>query len=356
MSKQVKFAFDFFGFGNIGDDLMLEGFLRFWPKDLACYGQVAPAQSRILNRRFSGIEWRDLQSTYEHKVWLGVGDTPIQVLSGPAMLQFLEKELLDPRPQQRLRLLLGIGVEAEAVAEAPRFKRILSKVDYIWSRDHFSGEVLIDKFDVNENKVVVSSDLANSALKAIFGCPPQATRPVGLALNLYCETRRWSSLCTLVSFLREQASKHKVIWLANEVRDFRNSEVHTFRQIASLLNMRRKGETVDLVIPSNFATSVSMMVDHFSACQTVISSRYHCILTAAWAGCQVAGIGRSSKIVALCKQLSIPCIAGELSRHNLEAAAESSCIVPREALDALAQSASLSIVGAARLARQAIVN
>ena len=74
---------------------------------------------------------------------------------GPSNATVSGTELLEVKLQQRLRLLLGIGVKAEAVAEATRFKRVLSRVDYIWDRDEFSKELLVGKFDVNENRVTI---------------------------------------------------------------------------------------------------------------------------------------------------------------------------------------------------------
>jgi len=353
---KIKFAFDIYGHGNIGDDLMLDGFCRSWPSDLPCFGIVNPFQAFLLQRRFPQLEWRTVCDSDAHAVWLGVGDTPIQVLSGDFFLRFLEKQIDSIQNRNCLRLLIGIGVEAEAVAQAARFRRILKKIDFIWTRDYFSKEILTDSFGVSMDQIAVSGDLANVALNSFDCYECQTNRPIGLAFNCFMEHFPWRSIPSIVQFLRHEARKYKVVWLANETRVLRrqHSEITLYNHIAFILNVATRYDPIDLVMPNYYAGSTSAMIEHFSAFQTVISCRYHCILSAAWAGCRIAGIGRSSKISALCQDLGVPCIALPITRRALEYALDKACVVERQKLLTLANTASKALVEAAVLVKKTI--
>ncbi len=60
------------------------------------------------------------------------------------------------------------------------------------------------------------------------------------------------------------------------------------------------------------------LVRPFGECKTILSSRYHGLLTAAWFGCKVGAIGRSSKVVALAKLLEVPAIVPPIKTGDLE--------------------------------------
>ena len=91
---QVFLNFDFYGAGNVGDDLMLAGFLRALKPDLdlCCALQWDCASQR---RRFPRIDWEQLPPGAVSRIpdgvslVLGLGDTPVQIQSGRWMLEKL---------------------------------------------------------------------------------------------------------------------------------------------------------------------------------------------------------------------------------------------------------------------------
>jgi polysaccharide pyruvyl transferase WcaK-like protein len=87
---RAHIGFNFYGAGNIGDDLMLFGFLQAMQQrgdriSLTC---CSPYSLAPLRRRFPQIDWRpDTEAEREEAmrhadIWLGVGATTFQLKSG----------------------------------------------------------------------------------------------------------------------------------------------------------------------------------------------------------------------------------------------------------------------------------
>src|SRR5271170_1935236 len=123
MTPKIFMGHDFFGAGNFGDDLMLEGFLRCLLKSGNRAEVVAytPHDIASQQRRFLAIEWHssaDKQRREEHlraaDVWLGLGSTPFQLDSGPWMLDHLdsEREVCDQLGKPMVFLGVGCGSPA----------------------------------------------------------------------------------------------------------------------------------------------------------------------------------------------------------------------------------------------------
>src|ERR1700761_6297644 len=101
LPKSISLGFDFYGSGNIGDDLMLAGFLQ----GLSQVGSAWPAlhgRSRFplgtQQTRFPEITWVDTAAAARKPAdpeacWAGVGDTPFQLTSGPWFLEYSLEEL-----------------------------------------------------------------------------------------------------------------------------------------------------------------------------------------------------------------------------------------------------------------------
>ena len=63
--------------------------------------------------------------------------------------------------------------------------------------------------------------------------------------------------------------------------------------------------------PDYDAANAHEMIEHFEDYSIVISSRYHALLTAAWAGARVAALARSSKLRFLAEELDVPLVEFE---------------------------------------------
>jgi polysaccharide pyruvyl transferase WcaK-like protein len=344
----AKLGFDFFGTGNVGDDFMLAGFLEVWAGRRPLFGVVTRTQQKVLRFRFPSVEWLvagDPEPPYD--LWLGVGDTPIQILSGPYFLAHLEREIL-PLIGRKCRVaFLGVGVEREAVRVKDRFRKVLDRVDYISTRDEFSHRSLVEDFGVPAAKVFPGEDLAHIYLsKAMGPCRQEtatSTRPLDLAVNFYGEgATRWQWL-SVHRWLQDYSSRGTVTALGNECRLFPGSEAWRYAELSWLLYFRRPVQAPPpLLIPNYWASTVGELAAHFPSMGTVLSSRFHCILAAAWAGCRVGVLSRSSKIEALRQQLGIPGAAAPFSRANLEQLASDAVTVATAKLSSLAARATSS--------------
>jgi polysaccharide pyruvyl transferase WcaK-like protein len=86
-------------------------------------------------------------------------------------------------------------------------------------------------------------------------------------------------------------------------------------------------------MPDYLAGHIESFVAPYSNCNVVLSSRYHGILAAAWAGCRVGALaGRSSKVDNLAKQLDIPRLASPYSAAALERLSKTAVVVRRASL------------------------
>src|SRR5688572_19983108 len=89
----------FFGSGNVGDDLMLAGFLQgvagAAPVRTSCASPFAAGQ----RKRFPQVQWADYSpqsraaAVEACDAWVGVGGTPFQVVVGTWFLDHLAEEV-----------------------------------------------------------------------------------------------------------------------------------------------------------------------------------------------------------------------------------------------------------------------
>ena len=337
----AKLGFDFYGLGNAGDDLMLAGFLDIWRCRKPLFAVVSKSQQKILERRFPEIMWltsNDQQPSYD--LWLGVGDTPIQVLSGPWFLEYLERELVGPFSRNIPVIFVGIGVEREATQQKARFHEILKRVHYISTRDEKSAECLIEEFGVDGNRVIVGDDLANIYLSRSVGrCYTDEARSLDLAVNYFSENASRFQWWAVHRWLQDCSLTRSVAVLANECRLLPGSEARRYAELAWLCTLRRPLEPLPLLMPNRWATRVGDLVSHLSPIHTVMSSRFHCLLAAAWAGCKVVALSRSSKIEMLRSRLGLAEVCPPFTPDRLDTAYRDAKQVPFARLEAMCEKA-----------------
>lgn len=328
-------GFDFYGTGNVGDDLMLEGFLLGAPAMGPAEGFARFEAKPVLEGRFPSIAWRPEaeRTTPSGTVWAGVGDTPIQILSGHWFLERLEKDLLVTVPKSKVQsvVMVGVGVEEEALRERVRFQKVLASVERIGTRDKCSLELLRDGFGVPGDRLVKGADLSNIALSNIFREKSQTERvPGSLAIDFFRERTPVRDWISVARFLRRQVRRGmKVTLTGTETRQ--EFEAKQYAIVYPFLN-QGASPPVDIVFPVYTGASVSGLVEHFRRYECVMASRYHCLLTAAWAGARVCGISRSSKIAGLCSELGLPVVEAGASVEALEEGFQLARRVPREQL------------------------
>src|SRR5213080_4514018 len=125
---RIHIGHHFFGSGNIGDDLMLAGFLRAVERsgvavELTCATACDAGSQRA---RFPQVTWMgyDLQTRQrcirECDVWCGVGDSPFQTDSGPWFLDHLTQDVALCDEYGKGMFFLGVGVNDLEAMQDPR--------------------------------------------------------------------------------------------------------------------------------------------------------------------------------------------------------------------------------------------
>ncbi len=345
--KKVFLSFDFYGAGNIGDDLMLEGFLDCFTDSEIDFRSCVPRNYLHQQYRFQKVKFADekkrFEASEECKVWIGVGDTPVQVKSGDWFINRLESDLQQINRTNPEYYFAGIGAEKEAAGRKDTFVKILSKVNHIWTRDTASSDILLNDFEISSDKISTSSDLANISLSRIFRDNEDfKNRRYELGFCYYDENSDGEDLKNAGSFLKK-FRRGKILLFGNEVNKKGNFEYALYERMFSGIN-KYLHRNVKIYTPDYFAkVKTEDLVSHYSECKTVMTSRYHALLTAAWAGCRVVSIERSSKVTALSEELGIKEIKKPFTQEKLEQGFEEAKEVDRNKLMQMFRNASNSI-------------
>jgi polysaccharide pyruvyl transferase WcaK-like protein len=304
---------NFFGAGNLGDDLMLAGFLTML-RATAPEAQVTvctPHDIASQRHRFPDVRWvADDESdreaaAREADLWLGLGDTPFQLDSGPWMLDHLAREC---ERCERLGLpmaFLGVGCESRAAIDDPRARAVVAQAERIWTRDALSAELLAAA--APRDVVVLGADLAHVTLGAATA-PRRETGVVGLLFAF--EHPETVVLRGVEDFLARRAAG-ATRWLVQESRTFPFTERYLHAALSSPARAALR------LMPLDSGTDeLATFLGAFGAPEVVVSSRYHGALIAAWHGARVALVARSAKIVGAAADLDVP------ERDRIETAAD----------------------------------
>ena len=332
----------FFGFGNVGDDLMLAGFLEAVgphatiEMTCCCAGEVESQR-----RRFPQVQW--LPYTPEAReaavgacdAWVGVGDTPFQVVVGPWFLEHLEAEREMCRRFGKPMYFVGIGVNETEALDDPRARAVLADAVRVWARDAASVEMLAGACD--PAKVSIGADLAHVAMRGFTRRQPRDTEAgvTGYVLN-FEDAAQFdpAAVCQLV----EGASPGSSRWLVQEVRALPGSELDIHRSLPAGCR-----DALDVRLPPYApATNIDDLLLPWGVPETVISSRYHGALVAAWLGSRVVAVERSVKIKGLTSQARIARVPTMRFADAVRISMRTARPIPRPVLEKLAHRAAVS--------------
>jgi hypothetical protein len=346
-ARTFLIATDFLGAGNLGDDLMVAGFVE----GLRRLGLAERVKVRALcsydresqRKRFPEIEWLDgkdaelrRREIAEAGAILGVGGTPFQVTSGEWLLEVLEQVVA--LKGESPFLLVNIGSESEVRRARDRVVALMRRMERISTRD---GDTLalLEEFRGSEARpeLIAGADLANISLPGLCASHPALEqRPHELGVILGCDTLGRADVKAVVDWV--VSDKRPVAWITCEVRDIPEGEYRVYRRnrwrFAHALNWPWR-PSVTLLRPDYHAGSMADLLRPFAQCRTVLSSRYHGILSAAWSGCRVAGIARSSKVKWLCEQLGVPATEPPLDVAGMGRLQREARVVDRAILEKL---------------------
>jgi hypothetical protein len=300
---RIFVGLDYFGAGNMGDDLMLAGFLRALSVSApdAEITICTPHDLTGARRRFPSVRWlANDEPTREAAaraadVWLGLGDTPFQLESGAWVLDQVERERARCERLALPMAFLGAGCESAAAADDARARHILAAAQRLWARDAFSAELLAAH--APRGTVETGADLAHAYVGSVA---PPALEPGVLGLLLAFEraaTVDMRAVDAVVAARTPQTTR----WLVQEARSFPFTERYLY---AALPEATRAGVSLTALDYDHDALATYLAA--YGAPETVVSSRYHGTLVAAWHGARVAVIARSGKLAGAAAELHLP--------------------------------------------------
>lgn len=333
---RVFLGMHFYGAGNIGDDLALAGFLEAWerlgsPGDLVA---AIPFPTASQARRFPAVEWLvDEPSAREAAirscdVWLGMGGSPFQSDCGPWMLDHLAREAATCRRLGRPMFFLGAGLNDRQALADPRARAAIQQAEHLWIRDEDCASWTAAV--AGEAKVTAAADCAHVFLAGISGPNPERRR---LAWVIAIEDEsRCAGGAIEETILRLGDRQHD--WLVQDIRALPGGERWRYRRLGG--EARR---TVRLRVPDYDAATAAGLLATWPAAETVVSSRYHALLVAAWRGSRLVPVSRNDKVVAAARGLGCPPPERADDADALWAAIAAGKPADRERLTALADSA-----------------
>jgi polysaccharide pyruvyl transferase WcaK-like protein len=331
MTTRLFIGNDYFGAGNFGDDLTLAGFVSA----AACRPEIeltaCTAHGRAgLERRFPQIRWLPESDAVRDDAlrgadaWLGLGDTPFQLDSGPWLLDRNERERRRCAALGKPMYLLGVGCESREAAADPRSLALLAAAECVWTRDGFSAETL--RLLVPRARLRPGADVAHLAFSE-DAPPPREPGVIGMLLAF--ERSEQFDLDELAVFI-ERRAPGGIRWLVQEYRALPHLERWILERLAPEARARLSVMEFDYE-----RTSPAEYLRAFGTPNVTITSRYHGAVVAAWHGSAVVVVSRSTKLSGVADELGVPRIERASSAAELKAALEGAVEVPRERLRAL---------------------
>jgi polysaccharide pyruvyl transferase WcaK-like protein len=347
MMGNALIVFDFWGAGNMGDDLMVDGFLRglqeLQPAGWGTITCLCGCDIASQRRRFPEIAWIETKDDPAFQLALdradtiiGFGGTPFQLTSGDWLLRHMAHVFSRIKPETKV-VFINVGAETEIFPRADEFAAILRRINYCSARDAFSHRILTGLGVKGASEIHIGGDLANISLPHLVTLvAPEKKYSLGVVLGY--DTLSNQDLDMTKKFLKGRQSNTRTAFITGDSRDGIGFEYHLYRSWTHrwFSILRRK---LSLERPDYAVCSMEDFARPFAQCEAVISSRYHGLLTAAWFGCKVAAIGRSSKVVALAKVLDVPVIVPPIKAGDLNRLEKATVRVAPERLEELRKAA-----------------
>lgn len=341
MMRSAAVGFDHFGAGNIGDDVTLAGLLealRLLRKSPLEIHAASAFDIESQRSRFPQVRWRavarDPDAPFPFPgpladAWIGAGSTVFQLTCGTYILDSLTKHL-DAITGFRFKSLVCAGAESEILPRAADFSAVARVFDRISTRDAHTYRVFSEMLGAPAGKLFRAADLANVAMDALKEGPfPEPEFDVGVILA--GDTLDEEEIREAASFIASAPAT--VAFVANDVRKIPKHECGIYAGMTRFPWSRVRRRSV-LLVPDFRSPSVAGLLEPIARCRTVISSRYHGVLIAAWLGKRVAAVNRSSKLTALSSEWGIPSCARPLTAAKLRALAAAAAPVPARLLRA----------------------
>lgn len=301
--RTVHIGHHFFGAGNIGDDLMLAGFLacvqdRLDHLRLTC---CTPHDRLALRRRFPQVDWLEYTPHARRRAieradaWLGLGGSPFQISDGDWFAVHLAEEATICREAGVPMHFVGVGVNDASALERADLQAVLRQAAGVWTRDARSAHLLAPRA-----RVQAGGDLAHVYLAERAGRSPEPRNGLALCLRFHGEVAEHAAaLLTLLS-----QTPGEVQWLVQEIRPLPGCEIALQSHLPAALKARCIPR-----IPDATDVSCDEILDAWPPFGALLSSRYHATLVAAWAGARVGVVAITDKLRGVAEELGIPAFA-----------------------------------------------
>jgi polysaccharide pyruvyl transferase WcaK-like protein len=299
--RRFHIGFHFFGSGNIGDDFMLAGFLDVAREMLGAplLTCCSPFDRDAQRLRFGEVTWLPYEARAREEAvaaadaWIGVGDSPFQSEVGSWFFDHLVDELELCRRFRKPMFYFCVGVNDRAAMQHPVTRTIAAAAAGIWTRDRQSAALV---GQINTGAVLEAADLANVFL-ASRTAPAVEPGTIGFLLNF--EDRAAFSAGALCEVL-DATSPRPACWLVQEVRTLSGSEWELLTSVPSSHRSR-----LEVRAPVYSKASLTELAGCWGSPETIVTSRYHGALVAAWSGARVVVIERNAKLTGLVEQLGL---------------------------------------------------
>lgn len=238
---RIHLGHHFYGAGNLGDDLMLDGFLTALrdADPLAVLTCCCPHDLASQQRRFPSIDWRPYTEAARHDaiaradVWLGVGGSPVQSDGGDWSIDHLVGESRLCAKAGVPMWFVGIGVNNGAALARPELVDVLRGARGIWTRDAGSLRAVREAVG-GAVPTTLGADFAHIALS---GLQTGRAERGSLGLMLHSGVASVPSPSMVDALIARTAARPA--WLVQEVRALPNSERALFDQLPSSCTRHR---------------------------------------------------------------------------------------------------------------------
>jgi polysaccharide pyruvyl transferase WcaK-like protein len=313
-----------FGYGNIGDEAMLNGFaalVKGYPRKLSvhvasqnlAYAAATEPAFRYFPQSGGGLgKW---WATWRSRGHLIVGDTPIMDVLGSWPLEELSHLVKAATLEQRPIAFLGTGTETLQLASSRRIvKECLAPAVVHWSVRSERDRARLQEYGVDPLRINVAADLAWLLQPSPKDFGQRGFRELGLegpALRIGVNFTREAfvhersaglpaRIARVLDALVEEYDA-RIVFFCNEVRSGAEFDKAANEEIRALM---AHGEAT-YAVADNFWTPAQML-SLIGNCDYTISMRYHFCLFSALQGIPFIAIKRSDKVGDLCWQLDWP--------------------------------------------------
>jgi len=336
---------DFWGAGNLGDDMALSGFATWlsrhqpsWSVSILCAHAIA-----AMRRRFPQFDWLPADEPTRHfamsqtDLWIGLGGSVFQTDEGPWLLERMVADLRVASQRQVPAVLVGVGLNNDEAVNHPLAHEILQRVRALWARDPRCQRVL-QAAHPGLGKLHLGADLAHLAFE-----PGEQSPLDGAAACLIAPPEH---VCGQAVVEALQAYAPQPTWFCQEVRSLPGSEASLYAALPV-----SQQAMVELRQPDYEHATLDTLTQAMGRFDTVLTSRYHMALVCAWSGARVAVFDRNAKLTGIREELSLAECPSLRSREAMTEALRQARRVDRATLHACAERAQRMLGELARFAQ-----